>query len=93
MGALVNLYKDYGLIINRFSSSNIRKEPQSWFEAIFTRTGKYFCFRLRELKLACLQRTGKNLLLSAAAMKWVLEGSPRASTENTTQGQGFISDC
>lgn len=88
MGALVSLCKDRGLITNRLSSSNIRKEPQSWLEAIFTRTGKHYGFRLKKLKLACLQRGEKNLLLHAAAMKWVLEGSPRPSMECTTQSEG-----
>lgn len=85
---LVSLCKDHGLISNRLSSCNIRKEPQSCLEAILTRTGKCYCFRLKKLKLACLQRRGKNPLLTAAAMKWVLEGSPRASMECSAQGEG-----
>ena len=68
--------------------SNIRKQPQTLVEAVFTRTGKSYCFRLKKLKPACLQRRDKSLLLCVAAMKWVLEGSPRASMECTAQGEG-----
>lgn len=88
MGALVNLCKDHGIVTNGFSSSSITKEPQTSHEAIFIRTEKGYCFRLKKLRLAHLQRRGKTLLWPAAPTEWVLKGSLRTSMVCTDQQEG-----
>lgn len=62
MGALVNRCKDHGTAANGFSSSSIRKKPQTSHEVIFIRTDKCYCCRLKKLRLVPLQRRGKSLL-------------------------------
>lgn len=85
MGTLVNLCKDHVIATNGFSSSNIRKKPQTSHEAIFIRTDKCYSFWLRKLILVCFQRGGKSLLWPAAPMEWLLKGSLSTAMVCTAQ--------